>query len=45
MQSGAGPQTCADIDVSFRDAGFIRSTPIEEGLGRFVPWYRDFYQA
>ena len=34
--------TCADIDASRRDLGFEPKTPIEEGLPRFVAWYRDY---
>jgi UDP-glucuronate 4-epimerase len=34
--------TCADIDASRRDLGFEPQTPIEEGLPRFVAWYRDY---
>ncbi len=28
-----------------RDVGFRPATPIEEGIARFVAWYKDFYQA
>ena len=44
MQPGDVPATFADID-SLRDAvGFEPSTSIEEGVHRFVKWYRDFYR-
>ena len=36
-------RTCADIDASRRDLGFEPKTPIEEGLPRFVAWYRDYH--
>jgi UDP-glucuronate 4-epimerase len=45
MQPGDVPETCADIDDLVRDVGFRPSTPIEEGLRRFVAWYREFYQS
>jgi UDP-glucuronate 4-epimerase len=34
--------TCADIDASRQDLGFEPKTPIEDGLPRFVAWYRDY---
>jgi UDP-glucuronate 4-epimerase len=43
MQDGDVPATYADIDALTRDTGFAPATPIEEGLGRFVAWYRDYY--
>ncbi|MEZ4337603.1 MAG: NAD-dependent epimerase [Sandaracinaceae bacterium] len=43
MQPGDVPATFADVDDLARDVGFSPSTPIEEGIRRFVAWYRDFY--
>jgi len=42
MQPGDVPETRADVDDLMRDAGFRPSTPIEEGIKRFVAWYRDY---
>jgi UDP-glucuronate 4-epimerase len=36
-------RTCADIEASTRDLGFEPKTPIEEGLPRFVAWYREYH--
>jgi UDP-glucuronate 4-epimerase len=36
-------RTCADIGASMRDLGFEPKTPIEEGLPRFVAWYREYH--
>jgi UDP-glucuronate 4-epimerase len=44
MQPGDVPETCADIDDLMRDVGFAPSTPIEEGIPRFVSWFREFYR-
>src|SRR6202035_2911398 len=44
MQPGDVPETCADIDDLRRAVGFAPSTPLEEGIARFVSWYRDFYR-
>lgn len=43
LQPGDVPITCADIDDLERDVGFRPTTPIEEGLERFVDWYRSYY--
>jgi UDP-glucuronate 4-epimerase len=45
MQPGDVPATYADVDDLFREVGFKPSTSIEEGLGRFVDWYREYYQV
>jgi UDP-glucuronate 4-epimerase len=45
MQPGDVPETCADIDDLARDVGFAPATPIEEGLRRFVKWYREFHRV
>jgi len=37
------PETYADVDDLARDVGFRPSTPLAEGVSRFVAWYRDFY--
>jgi UDP-glucuronate 4-epimerase len=43
MQPGDVPETYADVDDLERDVGFRPSTPIEEGISRFVAWYRAYY--
>ncbi|MRR54288.1 MAG: NAD-dependent epimerase [Deltaproteobacteria bacterium] len=45
IQPGDVPATCADVDDLMRDAGFAAKTTIEEGIGRFVDWYRNYYQC
>ena len=44
MQPGDVPVTYADVDDLMREVGFKPATSIEEGLKRFVTWYRDFYK-
>jgi UDP-glucuronate 4-epimerase len=44
MQPGDVPETYADIDDLMRDVGFRPSTPIAEGIGRFVEWYRTYHR-
>ena len=43
IQPGDVPATYADVDDLIRDVGFRPSTPLEEGIGKFVAWYRDYY--
>jgi UDP-glucuronate 4-epimerase len=45
LQSGDVPATFADVDDLVADVGFSPATPIEEGIARFVKWYRDHYGA
>ncbi len=45
MQPGDVAATWADVDDLTRDVGFKPSTPIEEGVARFVAWYRSYYGA
>jgi UDP-glucuronate 4-epimerase len=42
MQPGDVAETRADVDDLMRDVGFRPGTPIEEGVRRFVKWYRDY---
>lgn len=44
MQPGDVPATFADIDSLQRDVGFRPGTSIEEGVGRFVDWYRHYHK-
>ena len=43
MQAGDVKDTFADISAIERDLGFAPLTPIDEGIPRFVAWYRDYH--
>ena len=43
MQDGDVPATYADVDDLQQDVGFKPETSVEEGIGRFVAWYRNYY--
>ena len=43
MQAGDVYQTYADVDDLINDFGFKPETSIEEGLGKFAKWYKEFY--
>lgn len=43
MQPGDVPATWASTEALEAAVGYCPSTPIEEGVRRFVDWYRDYY--
>ncbi|MHB8170311.1 MAG: NAD-dependent epimerase [Thermincolia bacterium] len=43
IQAGDVPATYADVDDLICDVGFKPRTTIEEGIGYFVSWYKDYY--
>jgi UDP-glucuronate 4-epimerase len=43
MQPGDVKETYADIEASQRDLGFEPTTSIEEGLPKFVDWFRNHH--
>lgn len=43
MQPGDVVETYADISESERDLGFQPATGIEEGIARFISWYKSYY--
>ena len=45
MQPGDVPATYADVEDLVADVGFRPETPIEEGVRRFVTWYRAYYRV
>lgn len=45
LQPGDVPATCADVDDLMCDVGFAPKTSIEEGIERFVEWYRGYYRV
>ena len=45
LQAGDVPETCADVDDLVQAVGFRPSTPLREGIARFVEWYRAYYRC
>jgi UDP-glucuronate 4-epimerase len=43
MQPGDVPETFANVDDLVADVGFAPATPLKDGVGRFVNWYRGYY--
>lgn len=44
MQAGDVPATFADVDDLIKDVGYSPGTPIEDGIEKFVNWYKEFYR-
>jgi len=42
-QPGDVASTCADASSLLHDMGFAPRTPVNEGIARFVKWYREYY--
>lgn len=45
MQAGDVPSTYADIDDLYDAVGFKPRTGIEEGISRFIEWYKSYYNV
>ena len=44
MQPGDVAETYADIEDSRRDLGFEPETSIEDGIPRFIAWFREYHK-
>ena len=44
LQAGDVPETWADVDDLVQAVGFRPTTPLREGIARFVEWYRAYYR-
>jgi UDP-glucuronate 4-epimerase len=45
MQPGDMPATYANVDALAQDVGFQPHTAVEEGVKRFVDWYKEYYRV
>jgi UDP-glucuronate 4-epimerase len=45
MQPGDVEATYANVDDLIRDTGFKPQTTIEEGIGKFIAWYKEYYHV
>ncbi|MGY6274200.1 NAD-dependent epimerase [Methylomonas sp. MgM2] len=45
LQPGDVPDTYADVEALVSDVGYKPGTSIEQGIERFVDWYREYYQV
>jgi UDP-glucuronate 4-epimerase len=44
-QPGDVPETYADVEALKDAVGFKPATPLEDGIKRFIAWYRDYYRV
>lgn len=45
LQPGDVPDTWADVEDLARDVGYRPATTVQEGVARFVEWYRSYYRV
>ncbi len=45
LQPGDVPATYADVQDLVADVGYKPETSVEDGIARFVEWYRNYYQV
>ena len=45
LQDGDVPATYANTDLLNEWVGFVPDTTVEDGVGRFVAWYREYYKC
>jgi UDP-glucuronate 4-epimerase len=45
LQAGDVPDTEADVSELRRAVGYVPQVLVEEGVERFVHWYRDYYRV
>lgn len=45
LQDGDVPMTYANVDDLMEDVGFKPNTSVDEGIGKFVEWYREYYKV
>ena len=44
MQPGDVPDTYADVDQLMQDVNYKPETTVQQGIKRFITWYRDYYK-
>ncbi|MCP4041517.1 MAG: NAD-dependent epimerase [Gammaproteobacteria bacterium] len=43
LQPGDVPDTYANVDALVQDFDYRPNTPVEDGIARFVEWYKEYY--
>lgn len=44
LQPGDVPNSHADVSELVANVGYLPSTPVQEGVDKFVAWYRDYHK-
>ena len=45
LQPGDVPDTYADVEALVADVGYRPETTIQDGIGNFVNWYKEYYKV
>jgi len=45
LQPGDVPDTYADVEALVKDVGYKPNTTIDQGIEKFVAWYKDYYKV
>ncbi len=45
LQAGDVPDTYADVDDLVKQFNYKPATRVEDGINRFVAWYRDYFKV
>jgi UDP-glucuronate 4-epimerase len=45
MQPGDVQATCADVDALQKAVGFAPNTPVADGIGQFIDWFRTYHRV
>jgi UDP-glucuronate 4-epimerase len=45
LQPGDVPDTYADVEALVADVGYRPETTIQQGIGNFVNWYKEYYKV
>jgi UDP-glucuronate 4-epimerase len=45
LQLGDVPDTYADVEDLVKDVGYKPATSVEDGIARFVEWYREYFKV
>ena len=45
IQIGDVPETYADVTALSNKIGYKPSTPVKEGVGKFIDWYKEYYKV
>ena len=44
LQAGDVPATWANVDKLIKDTGFLPKTSVDEGIAKFIKWYKSYYK-
>ncbi len=44
LQAGDVPATWANVDKLIKDVNFLPKTGVEEGIAKFIDWYKSYYK-